>query len=102
MESYKYKYNGKEFDRTHGLDWYDYSARQYDPAPHEFGHLLGHPDKYTDENGPFKGYENNIMGSTNGKAEDKNFDIILKNIWSGYEEWINNGNKGTFKYEINP
>ena len=25
-----YKYNGKELDRMHGLDWYDYSARYYD------------------------------------------------------------------------
>ena len=22
-----YKYNGKELDRHHGLDWYDYEAR---------------------------------------------------------------------------
>ena len=28
----KFKYNGKEFDRMHGLDWYDYVARQQDPA----------------------------------------------------------------------
>ena len=27
-----YKYNGKELDRVHGLDWYDYGARRYDPA----------------------------------------------------------------------
>ena len=25
-----YKYNGKELDRMHGLDWYDYGARFYD------------------------------------------------------------------------
>ena len=25
-----YKYTGKELDRTHGLDWYDYGARNYD------------------------------------------------------------------------
>ena len=25
-----YKYNGKELDRTHSLDWYDYGARNYD------------------------------------------------------------------------
>ena len=27
-----FKYNGKELDRVHGLDWYDYGARRYDPA----------------------------------------------------------------------
>ena len=26
------KYNGKELDRMHGLDWYDYGARNYDAA----------------------------------------------------------------------
>ena len=25
-----YKYNGKELDRMHGVDWYDYGARMYD------------------------------------------------------------------------
>ncbi|MCR5077097.1 MAG: RHS repeat-associated core domain-containing protein, partial [Prevotella sp.] len=27
-----YKYNGKELDRMHGLNWYDYDARMYDPV----------------------------------------------------------------------
>ncbi|WP_299213764.1 DUF6443 domain-containing protein [uncultured Dokdonia sp.] len=27
-----YKYNGKEFDEVFGLDWYDFNARNYDPA----------------------------------------------------------------------
>ena len=26
-----YKYNGKELDRMHGLNTYDYGARQHDP-----------------------------------------------------------------------
>ena len=35
QEKQAYKYNGKEFDQMHGLNWYDYSARQYDPeVPH--------------------------------------------------------------------
>lgn len=35
-----YKYNGKELDRHHGLDWFDYGARWYNgyswmtPDPH--------------------------------------------------------------------
>ena len=29
-EAQPYKYNGKELDRMHGLDWYDYGARHYD------------------------------------------------------------------------
>ena len=28
----QYKYNGKELERMHGLDWYDYGARNYDPV----------------------------------------------------------------------
>ena len=27
----RYKYNGKELDLMHGLKWYDYGARMYDP-----------------------------------------------------------------------
>jgi RHS repeat-associated protein len=28
----KYKFGGKELDRSYGLDWYDVQARQYDPV----------------------------------------------------------------------
>lgn len=28
----RYKYNGKELEHMHGLDWYDYGARNYDSA----------------------------------------------------------------------
>ena len=28
----RYKYNGKELDLMHGLKWYDYGARMYDPV----------------------------------------------------------------------
>lgn len=29
-DTQRFKYNGKELDRMHGLDWYDYGARHYD------------------------------------------------------------------------
>ena len=32
----RYKYNGKELDRMHGLNLYDYSARQYDATVGKF------------------------------------------------------------------
>ena len=74
-----------------------------DPAPHEVGHLLGLSDQYTDENGINKGWENNIMGnSRNGKADNRNINGILENVWQEYNKWLNNGNKGEFKCEINP
>lgn len=31
-DTYKYKYNGKELNEELGLNWYDFSARNYDPA----------------------------------------------------------------------
>jgi RHS repeat-associated protein len=32
LADHPYKYNGKEFNEELGLDWYDYGARNYDPA----------------------------------------------------------------------
>ncbi|MDR2955006.1 MAG: RHS repeat-associated core domain-containing protein [Prevotella sp.] len=34
-----FKYNGKELDQMHGLNLYDYSARQYDPAIGRFSSM---------------------------------------------------------------
>ena len=68
-----YKYNGKELDRVHGLDWYDYGARRYDPAfaqftqvdplceqyPHlsPYAYCAGNPVRYVDPDG-MDWYEN--------------------------------------------
>ena len=62
-----FKYNGKELDRVHGLDWYDYGARRYDPAcaqftqmdplceqyPHlsPYAYCAGNPIRYVDLDG---------------------------------------------------
>ena len=42
----RYKYNGKEFDEMHGLHWYDYGARHYDPAIMRFTTMDPMCEKY--------------------------------------------------------
>ena len=42
----KYKYNDKEFDMTHGLHWYDYGARHYDPCIMRFTTMDPMCEKY--------------------------------------------------------
>ena len=43
-----YKYNGKELDRMHGLDTYDYGARQYDPILGRWDRMDPLCEKYYD------------------------------------------------------
>jgi RHS repeat-associated protein len=43
-----YKYNGKELDRMHGLDTYDYGARQYDPILARWDRIDPLCEKYYD------------------------------------------------------
>ena len=66
-EVQRYKYNGKELDRMHGLNLYDYGARQYDGAGVRFttmdplsekyynispyAYCAGNPVVYVDEKG---------------------------------------------------
>ena len=42
----KYKYNGKELDCMHGLNFYDYGARQYDPLLGMFTQMDPLAEKY--------------------------------------------------------
>ena len=95
-----FKYNGKELDRMHGLDWYDYGARMYDPAmglftqvdplaeqyPHlnPYQYCAGNPVKYVDPDGKHirvrknnNGYE--IVG---GKVDD---DLNIYDVTNGWE-----------------
>jgi RHS repeat-associated protein len=77
---------------------------------HEFGHMLGLKDRYTDEKNvgsiPHKGWEGNIMGSSEGRVEQRNIDGIynsvrqninntkgMKLLFSGYMFFLNSKNK---------
>jgi RHS repeat-associated protein len=42
----RFKYNGKELDRTHGLDWYDYGARHMSPDIGRFTTIDPMAEKY--------------------------------------------------------
>lgn len=41
-----YKYNGKEYDRMYGLNWYDFGARMYDPLLPKFTTMDPLAEKY--------------------------------------------------------
>ena len=45
-ETQKYKYNGKEYDTMHGLNIFDYGARQYDGAKIVWNRMDQYCEKY--------------------------------------------------------
>ena len=61
-----FKYNGKELDRLHGLDWFDYGARHYDGVIGSWPTMDPLAEKYYSispyaycENNPIKWIDNN-------------------------------------------
>ncbi|MBQ0063128.1 MAG: hypothetical protein KBS94_03745 [Prevotella sp.] len=102
MRIVEYKSNGKEFDRMHGLDTYDYGARQYDPARitwdrmdqfcEKYYHINpyvycgGNPVKYIDFEGkekiialnPVHPENRNLIKAAKSFVDDKN----IINIWA--------------------
>ena len=87
----KYKYNGKEFDRMHGLNMYDYGARQQDPAVGMFTSMdplcekyynispyiycAGNPVRYVDVDGKFIA---NIVGGLVGGAVEIGIQMLVE------------------------
>ena len=76
---------------------------QDDPAPHEFGHLLGLGYRYTDSKGANTGWAGNIMADgQNGKVEQKNVDAIVSDAVKGYAKFSSNKENAdkTYTHEI--
>ena len=85
-----YKYNGKELDRHHGLDWYDYGARWYNgvswmnPDPHA--------ESYYDVT-PYGYCHNNPMNKIDPNGKDDFFNSAGAFMYStpkGSDVYINN------------
>ena len=64
-----YKYNGKELDRMHGLDTYDYGARQYDPVLGRWDRMDPLCEKYYDLS-PYVYCHNNPINRIDADGED--------------------------------
>jgi len=73
-----YKYNGKELDRMHGLDLYDYGARMYDPQLGRFHTQDAFAEKYFDFT-PYQYGANNpvLYIDINGDSIQATSDAIL-------------------------
>ena len=100
-----YRYNGKEYEPMHDLNWYDYLARKYDPAIMRFttvdplaekyysispyAYCANNPVKYIDPDGKdmkdvIEGFAHGLVGHD---AEDPNQSDYLLDTgrWKDYE-----------------
>jgi len=74
-----YKYNGKELDRIHGLDLYDYGARHYDAQLGRF-HTQ---DRFSEKYNSLSNYSYGANNSIN------NIDVNGDSIWVNYVDQNN-------------
>jgi RHS repeat-associated protein len=97
-----YKYNGKELDRTNGLDFYDYEARMYDPVLMRFTTIDPMAEKYYAIS-PLAYCANNPVNMKDpdgrfpvwavvGAALDYGFQVYdnYQNGNTGYDAWVGN------------
>ena len=102
LSNQPYKYNGKELDRMHGLDLFDYGARHYDAAIGRWGtvdplaekyysispyvYCAGNPIAYRDENGE---WINLVIGAVVGAVTDYGLQVATNYMTgvSGPDAW---------------
>jgi hypothetical protein len=83
---------------------------QDDSAPHEFGHIIGLPDEYTNGKGANPGWQGNIMAkpAMQGNVQQKNINQLLSPLVIEYNQSLTkktNDNLGTnieYKTKIDP
>ena len=105
--SQPYKFCGKELDRVHGLDWYDYGARRYDPAfaqftqmdplcekyPHlsPYTYCAGNPVRYVDPDGRHIRVTRNEDGSYEVTDVIVDGDLNIYDVSGGWENRVSIG-----------
>lgn len=87
--------------RAVGLD--GAPLEQDNPASHEFGHLLGLPDRYTRGSGANPGWEGNVMAmrAGHGVVQQRDIDAVVGPIVREYER-AGAPQDRPFRTEINP
>ena len=83
-----YKYNGKELDRMHGLDTYDYGARQYNPVTARWDRMDPLCEKY---------YNISPYAYCGGNPVNR-IDPDGREIWIYYDD--ENGEQQSFQYSV--
>ncbi|MFR9166174.1 MAG: RHS repeat-associated core domain-containing protein [Dysgonomonas sp.] len=89
-----YKFGGKEFDQMHGLNWYDFHARMYDPLLGRFHTVDPLAEKYYSHS-PYAYVMNNPLRYIDPDGCSTHTDS-LGNVVAVY----NDGNLGVFKHSI--
>ncbi|MCR5069403.1 MAG: hypothetical protein K6A78_06370 [Prevotella sp.] len=80
-----HKYNGKEFDSTHGLNTYDYGARQYNSLVGRWDRIDPMCEKYYSVS-PYAYCHNNPVMLTDPNGEDDYFDFYGNYLGTNKEE----------------
>ena len=91
----RYKYNGKELDRMHGLDWYDYGARWM--ADGRFATIDPHAETYADVS-PYAYCGGNPISAIDLNGEDNytltsNGKIVLQQQSNDERDFLSFGKK---------
>ena len=100
----KYKYNGKEYDTMHGLNMYDYGARQQDPAVGMFTSMdplcekyynispymycAGNPVNYIDPTGEYIAWFDENMNEWTYNCTQGGFVNKAGELYNGDNEYI--------------
>ncbi len=90
----QYKFEGKELDRTYGLDWYDIHARQYDPVVPSWHTVDPMAEKYYGIS-PYAYCANNPVNTIDPGGDT----IVIINETKNVLSWINSLAQGV--YDVN-